>query len=116
MQMVAIVKAIAFNAEVIIMDEPTSAITEREVEQLFRVIGELKKQQKAIVYISHKMDEIYKIADMITIMRDGSHIATKKISEIAEEEVIPVSYTHLDVYKRQAVNIKDNIPGINRNL
>ena len=88
MQMVAIVKAIAFNAEVIIMDEPTSAITEREVEQLFRVIGELKKQQKAIVYISHKMDEIYKIADMITIMRDGSHIATKKISEIAEEEVI----------------------------
>lgn len=88
MQMVAIVKAIAFNAEVIIMDEPTSAITEREVEQLFRVIGELKKQQKAIVYISHKMDEIYKIADMITIMRDGSHIATKPISEIAEEEVI----------------------------
>lgn len=88
MQMVAIVKAIAFNAEVIIMDEPTSAITEREVEQLFRVIGELKQQNKAIVYISHKMDEIYKIADRITIMRDGSHIATRKITEISEEEVI----------------------------
>lgn len=88
MQMVAIVKAIAFNAEVIIMDEPTSAITEREVDQLFRVIEELKEKQKAIVYISHKMDEIYRIADSITIMRDGSHIATKAISEITEEEVI----------------------------
>lgn len=88
MQMVAIVKAIAFNAEVIVMDEPTSAITEREVEQLFRVIDELKQQKKAIVYISHKMEEIYKIADRITIMRDGSHIATKEISEISEEEVI----------------------------
>ena len=88
MQMVAIVKAIAFNADVIIMDEPTSAITEREVEQLFQVVGELKKQQKAIVYISHKMDEIYKIADTLTIMRDGEHVVTKKVSEISEDEVI----------------------------
>lgn len=88
MQMVAIVKAIAFNADVIIMDEPTSAITEREVEQLFRVVGKLKDQQKAIVYISHKMDEIYKIADTLTIMRDGEHVVTKKVSEISEDEVI----------------------------
>jgi len=88
MQMVAIAKAIAFNADVIIMDEPTSAITEREVEQLFRVINELKMQQKAIVYISHKMDEIYRISDMLTIMRDGEHVATKRTSEIAEDEAI----------------------------
>ena len=88
MQMTAIVKAIAFNAEVIIMDEPTSAITEREVEQLFRVISELRKQNKVIVYISHKMDEIYKIADRITIMRDGNYITTKTIHEISQGEVI----------------------------
>ena len=72
--MVAIVKAIAFDAKVIIMDEPTSAITDREVEQLFQVIEKLKNQGKAIVYISHKMDEIFRIADVITIMRDGKHI------------------------------------------
>lgn len=88
MQMVTIVKAIAFNAEVIIMDEPTSAITDREVTQLFEVIDKLKKQNKAIIYISHKMDEIFKIADMITVMRDGSHIATKKASELSREDVI----------------------------
>lgn len=88
MQMVAIVKAIAFDADVIIMDEPTSAITDREVAQLFAVVEKLKNQQKAIIYISHKMDEIFQIADMITVMRDGSHIATRKASELTREEVI----------------------------
>ena len=88
MQMVAIVKSIAFDAKVIIMDEPTSAITDREVEQLFQVIEKLKKQGKAIVYISHKMDEIFRIADVITIMRDGKHIATKAAPLMTQEEVI----------------------------
>lgn len=88
MQMVAIVKAIAFDAKVIIMDEPTSAITDREVEQLFQVIEKLKNQGKAIVYISHKMDEIFRIADVITIMRDGKHIITKESACMTEEEVI----------------------------
>lgn len=88
MQMVAIVKAIAFDAEVIIMDEPTSAITDREVEQLFQVIEKLKKKQKAIVYISHKLDEIFRISDRITIMRDGKHIITQNASELSQDEVI----------------------------
>jgi len=88
MQMVAIVKAIAFDAEVIIMDEPTSAITDREVAQLFEVVDKLKQQNKAIIYISHKMDEIFRIADTITIMRDGCHITTQKKSELSREKVI----------------------------
>lgn len=88
MQMVAIVKAIAFDAKVIIMDEPTSAITDREVEQLFQVIEKLKRQGKAIVYISHKMDEIFRIADVITIMRDGKHIITKEAMHMSKDEVI----------------------------
>lgn len=87
-QMVAIVKAIAFDSNVIIMDEPTSAITDREVSQLFEVIAKLKKRQKAIVYISHKMDEIFQIADRLTVMRDGCHIVTKKASELCIDEVI----------------------------
>jgi len=88
MQMVAIVKAIAFDAEVIIMDEPTSAITDREVTQLFEVVEKLKSQDKAIIYISHKMDEIFQIADMITVMRDGCHITTQRTMELSREAVI----------------------------
>ena len=68
-QMVAITRALAFDAEIIIMDEPTSAITDREVEQLFKIIRKLKAQGKAIVYISHKMDEIYSLTDQITVFQ-----------------------------------------------
>lgn len=88
MQMVAIVKAIAFNADVIIMDEPTSAITEREVAQLFRVIRRLKEEDKAIIYISHKLDEIFQICDQITVMRDGCLIDSRPASELNHEKMI----------------------------
>ena len=87
-QMVAITRALAFDAEIIIMDEPTSAITDREVEQLFRIIRKLKKQNKAIVYISHKMDEIYTLTDRITVFRDGSLIGTVATSEVTPEKLI----------------------------
>lgn len=70
------------------MDEPTSAITDREVEQLFRIIRKLKKQNKAIVYISHKMDEIYTLTDRITVFRDGSLIGTVATSEVTPEKLI----------------------------
>ncbi len=88
MQMVSIVKAIAFNADVIIMDEPTSAITEREVAQLFRVIARLKAANKAIVYISHKLDEIFQICDQITVMRDGCLVDSKPARELNQEKMI----------------------------
>lgn len=65
--------------EIIIMDEPTSAITDREVEQLFKIIRKLKAQGKAIVYISHKMDEIYSLTDQITVFRDGCLIGSVAI-------------------------------------
>ena len=88
MQMVAIVKATAFDADIIIMDEPTSAITDREVEKLFEVIAQLKAQNKAIVYISHKMDEIFRICDRITVMRDGALIGTKGIGETDNDDLV----------------------------
>lgn len=87
-QMVAITRALAFDAEIIIMDEPTSAITDREVEQLFKIIRKLKKQKKAIVYISHKMDEIYALTDQITVFRDGSLIGTVSTSNTTPEKLI----------------------------
>ena len=75
-QMVEIAKAISYDASLIIMDEPTSAITEREVAHLFRMISTLKSKGVAIVYITHKMDEVFQIADDVTVFRDGKHIST----------------------------------------
>ncbi len=75
-QMVEIAKAMSYNARLIIMDEPTSAITEREVAHLFRLIRALKQQGVAVIYITHKMDEVFQISDEITVFRDGRHIAT----------------------------------------
>ena len=87
-QQIEIAKAISTNASVIIMDEPTSAIADAEVEVLFRQIEDLKKQNVAIIYITHKMDEIFRIADDVTVVRDGAWILTKPASELTEEEII----------------------------
>jgi inositol transport system ATP-binding protein len=76
-QMLEIVKAVSYNSDIIIMDEPTSAITINEAEILFRKINELKKRGKSIIYISHKLDEIFKIADDITVLRDGCVIDSR---------------------------------------
>ena len=87
MQMVEIAKAISNNAKVIIMDEPTSALSDKEVSMLFKIIKDLKAKGVAIIYISHKMDEIYEITDRITILRDGKYIATKNTSELDKNEL-----------------------------
>lgn len=87
-QMVEIVKAISYNSEIVIMDEPTSSLTNKEVDHLFKIIEKLKEQNKAIVYISHKMDEIYRIADDITIFRDGKYIGNYDVTNINKEELI----------------------------
>lgn len=88
MQMVEIAKAISNNAKVIIMDEPTSALADAEVATLFRIIRELTQKGVAIIYISHKMDEVFAIADTITVLRDGSYIATKSAAELDENALI----------------------------
>ena len=87
-QMVEIAKAISNNAKVIIMDEPTSALSDNEVETLFGIIEKLKNQGVAIIYISHKMDEIFKISDTITVLRDGKLIASQKAEELDSQTLI----------------------------
>jgi methyl-galactoside transport system ATP-binding protein len=87
-QSIEIVKAVSFNAEVIIMDEPTSSLTAEEVEHLFRVIANLKAAGVSIIYISHKMDEIKRIADEVTIMRDGKTVGNWAINDISEDMII----------------------------
>ena len=88
MQMVEIAKAISNDAKIIIMDEPTSAISDKEVATLFRIIRELKAKGVAIIYISHKMDEIFRISDTITVLRDGKYIGTKSASELDDNSLI----------------------------
>ena len=87
-QLLEIAKAISYDADLIIMDEPTSAISQKETEVLFDKIRALKERGKSIVYISHKMDEIFEIADEISILRDGKLIDTRQVKDITEKEVI----------------------------
>jgi inositol transport system ATP-binding protein len=88
MQMIEIAKAISNDAKVIIMDEPTSAITSREVDVLFGIIGQLKADGISVIYISHKMDEVFRIADTITVMRDGRVVDTRNAEELDNDELI----------------------------
>ena len=87
-QMVEIAKAISQNARIIIMDEPTSSITDKEVDRLFEMIQGLKTEGVGIIYISHKMDEIFRICDEMTVMRDGEYIDTFKAEDIDEDILI----------------------------
>ncbi|OXM85085.1 sugar ABC transporter ATP-binding protein [Paenibacillus rigui] len=88
LQSLEIAKAVSFNSKVIIMDEPTSSLTGNEVEALFKIIDRLKKQGVAIIYISHKMEEILRISDDVTIMRDGKLIGTWLASELTTDLII----------------------------
>ena len=87
-QMIEIAKAVSYDSDVLIMDEPTSAITEKEVDHLFEIIGDLKADGKAIIYITHKMNEVFRIADNITILRDGQHILTKPAAQMTANSLI----------------------------
>lgn len=88
MQMVEIAKAVSYDSKIIVMDEPTSSLTEKEVDHLFKIIEKLKRKNVSIIYISHKMEEILKISDDVTIMRDGQWIATKNAKELTTESII----------------------------
>lgn len=87
-QMVEIAKAVSYDAKIIVLDEPTSSLTEVEVEHLFRIINMLKERGCGIIYISHKMEEILRISDEVTIMRDGKWVATKPSNDITMDEII----------------------------
>lgn len=87
-QLVEIAKALNFHADIIILDEPTASISDDEANQLFEKIEELKKKGISFVYISHRMEEIFKICDSISVMRDGSMIATKSVRETSMDEII----------------------------
>ena len=87
-QLVEVAKALSLNARLLILDEPTSALSQTEIDRLFAVIAALKEQDVTMIYISHKFDEIFRIADRVTILRDGEYIATLPIAETTERQLI----------------------------
>lgn len=87
-QMIEIAKAVSYNSRIIVMDEPTSSLTENEVQHLFRIIKKLREKGCGIVYISHKMEEIKEICDDITIMRDGKWVATDSVAKLTTDQII----------------------------
>ena len=88
LQMLAIMRAVIRNPRVLVLDEPTSALTDKEVDKLFSIIRRLREQGVACVYISHKLDEVFEIADRVTVMRDGHVISTRKISETNNDRLV----------------------------
>ncbi len=105
-QMLEIIKAVAFKAQVIIMDEPTSSISNKEVEFLFETIRRLKEQGISFLYISHKMEEIFRIADDITIIRDGKSIISGRVDEFTEDSII----THMVGRSIDNIYPKEQVP------
>lgn len=87
-QLVEIAKCLSLNSKVIIMDEPTAALTEKEIEYLFNNVKELRNSNISILYISHRLDEIFEIADRITVFRDGKYITTRDVSETSHDELV----------------------------
>lgn len=114
-QMVEISKAISYNSKLIIMDEPTSAITEKECEHLFRIVNNLKKEGISFVFISHKMDEIFKISDEITVMRDGKYIGTEFASNMTNHKLIQMmvgrEITH--IFPKEEVEMGEVVLSVN---
>lgn len=87
-QMVEIAKALTYDAKVLILDEPSASLTQREVDALFRVIENLKHEGLALVYISHRLEEIFEICDRVTVIRDGEYISTKNVSATTKDELV----------------------------
>ncbi len=116
-QMVEIATAVSYNADLIIMDEPTSAITDKEVEQLFAIIGSLKAKGVSIIYISHKMDEIFRICDDITVFRDGQYVGTKAAKELDQESLIQmmVGREIKQVFHKEDADIGEVVLSVKKN-
>ena len=106
-EMVAIAKALARRAKVLVLDEPTAQLAEEETDQLHRTMRELKKAGISILFISHRLDEIFKVCDVATVLRDGQYIGTKPVSELTESEIIRmmVGRSIDDLYYKEEIKI-----------
>ncbi|MDP0394730.1 sugar ABC transporter ATP-binding protein [Glaesserella parasuis] len=110
-QLVAIATAVSNDAKIIIMDEPTTALTEMEVEQLYKIIDAVKKRGISIIFISHKLDEVFKVSDEITVIRDGQYVGTKATTDVTKEELISmmVGRDMSEMFQRERFELPDEI-------
>ncbi|MCL1796112.1 MAG: sugar ABC transporter ATP-binding protein [Clostridia bacterium] len=107
-QMVEIAKALSDNSELFVMDEPTAALTEAEISELFRFIRELKAAGKGVIYISHRLEELWQISDRITVMRDGQYIATSDTDKITRQEVVTLMVNRVITEERKHKSLVDS--------
>lgn len=110
-QMVEIAKAMTYDADILILDEPTAALTNRETEALFRIIDRLKSEGVSMLYISHRLEEIFEIADRVTVIRDGEYVATSDTKSVTEEQLIAwmVGRNVDNLYPKFHVDIGENV-------
>ncbi len=107
MQLVEILRAISYDSDVIIMDEPTSALTNKEVDKLYHIIRTLSEKGTAVIYISHKLDEVFEISDRITVLRDGKYITTCQTDSTDEDQLVSlmVGRELSDVFRKEEVKL-----------
>ena len=110
-QMIEVAKALSLHARILIMDEPTSALSETEIKQLFETIRKLKSTGVSIIYISHRMEEIFQIGDRVTVLRDGKHIGTKSVGETSRAELVRMMVNRelKEQYPRQRTQIGEEV-------
>jgi len=118
-QVVEIAKALAADARIIVMDEPSAALTMQEVDRLFEIIGDLKRQGIGVIYISHRLDEVFRVADRVMVMRDGAHVATRPVGDLTRQDMIEmmVGRTIEDEFPKQRVRPgaeRLRVEGLNR--
>ena len=108
-QMVEIAKALSFDSRILILDEPTAALTNKEVDTLFETIRKLKAHGVSMLYISHRLDEIFQIADRVTVIRDGEHISTEEVSRVTKDQLVSwmVGRTLTNLYPKETCEIGD---------
>ncbi|MCP5049501.1 MAG: sugar ABC transporter ATP-binding protein, partial [bacterium] len=110
-QMVEIAKALTFDSQILILDEPTASLTSKEVDTLFDTIGKLKSEGVSMLYISHRLDEIFLIADRVTVIRDGEHIETADVENVEENQLVSWmgGRTLSNLYPKETVEIGESV-------
>ena len=111
LQLVEIARSVSYEANIIVMDEPTSALTETEVQKLYKIIRDLSSQGRSIIFISHKLDQLFEIRDRITVLRDGCYVDTKPVSELTKDDLIRmmVGREITDMYPKANVPIGEEL-------
>ena len=110
-QMVEIAKALTFDSQILILDEPTAALTNREVDTLFSMIRRLKEQSVSMLYISHRLDEVFEIADRVTVFRDGQYVNTDEVPNVTKDQLVAwmVGRTLHNLYPKEEVEIGETV-------